>query len=84
MLWNHHNQKVLYSLKGNTIDNGNGPATLTVGQYATSKAFDLAIDSLKDIGTKDDRAITGVAFDDNYIVAGGMDGVIRVWEASVK
>jgi hypothetical protein len=42
------------------------------------------LDSLKDSGAKNERAITGVSFDDHYIVAGGMDGIIRIWEAAVK
>lgn len=84
MLWNHQNEKMLYELKGNKIDNGTGPKPLVVGEYVGAKALDPSFESLKDSGNRTERAITGVAFDDHYIVAGGMDGIIRIWEASVK
>lgn len=84
MLWNHQNEKMLYELKSNNIDDGTGPKPLAVKEYVGAKAIDPSFESLKDTGPKTERAITGVAFDDHFIVAGGMDGVIRIWEASVK
>ena len=84
MLWNHLNQKILYELKGSTINKGTGPIDLHVQENTGTDEFDPTFEPLKETGTKIDRAITGVAFDDHFIVAGGMDGVIRIWEAAVK
>jgi hypothetical protein len=84
MLWNHQVGRLLYELKGKTIDNGGGAKVLALGEYVGAKAIDPSLESLKDSATKANRAITGVAFDDHFIVAGGMDGVIRIWEAAVK
>lgn len=84
MLWNHQIGKLLYELKGETINNGSGRKRLAIGEYIGVKALDPSLDSLKDSGAKNERAITGVSFDDHYIVAGGMDGIIRIWEAAVK
>jgi hypothetical protein len=84
MLWNHQVGKLLYELKGKTINNGTAAKELAVGEYVGAKATDPSFESLKDSATKPNRAITGVAFDDHFIVAGGMDGVIRIWEAAVK
>lgn len=82
MLWNHQNGKVLYELKGNKINDGTGPKSLEIAEYTSEKTIDPSFESIARSQT--DRAITGVAFDNKYIVAGGMDGLIRIWEASVK
>ena len=84
---------MLYSLKGSSIDNGSGrPLTVATdegfgrkGRYGASDGVDGG-DNNGNVGTSSqiDRAITGVAFDDQYIVAGGMDGIIRIWEANLK
>ncbi len=79
---------MMYSLKGSLIDSGSGKALTAV---VTDEEFGRkrgGIGDGFDAGeTGDglhDRAITGVAFDDQYIVAGGMDGIIRIWEANLQ
>ena len=89
-VWNHRTGKLIYTLKGHTIEKAGGLCEVEV-----DNSFEVAQpDSSKEqpkVSTvfrktiregDNNRAITGVSFDDSFIVAGGMDGLIKVWEAS--
>ncbi|KAI8903132.1 WD40-repeat-containing domain protein [Gorgonomyces haynaldii] len=46
----------------------------------TKKVDDNAVKGLTSISKGGNGALTGLAFDDFYIVAGGTDGIVRIWE----
>ncbi|KAI8916890.1 WD40-repeat-containing domain protein [Entophlyctis helioformis] len=61
--------------------------SLTGSILAATSAFPgsaaaAAANAAKQDDQEADRAITGVAFDDSCIVAGGMDGYIKIWQAA--
>jgi WD40 repeat protein len=85
ILWNHQSKRMLYSLRGSLIDSGDGPFNVVVDNaYGSKKGADSIDTKDPSAHSEGDRAITGVAFDDHFIVAGSMDGIIRVWEANVR
>ncbi|KAI9205808.1 WD40-repeat-containing domain protein [Polychytrium aggregatum] len=79
-VWNYRTGRQIYVLKGNIIDNGDGPIQCETKEILPEEALDFAGDG----NTEEGKTITGVAFDDRYIVAGGMDGMVRIWEAKVN
>lgn len=77
-VWNHRIGKFLYKLK--TLEER--PGVTSTNTLATSEVGSMAAFAKKSKGGKV-RALTGLAFDDSYIVAGGMDGKVHVWEPSI-
>ncbi|KNC97735.1 uncharacterized protein SPPG_06736 [Spizellomyces punctatus DAOM BR117] len=65
IVWNHLTGKSMYCLKGCTIEGGEGPVLL-MGENCQNEV---------------EKAVTGLAFDDKYVVVGSADGLIRVWSA---
>ncbi|KAJ3004126.1 hypothetical protein HKX48_001413 [Thoreauomyces humboldtii] len=78
VVWNHFTGKRVYKLKGPTLDKGGCSKTLRPTHPRVDEG-DGDEEGGGD-GTVAVKAITGVAFDDERIYAGGMDGWIRVWE----
>jgi WD40 repeat protein len=69
IIWNHHTQKQLAELYAET------EAEILHKDKKGSKSRNQ-VQPLK-------TAITGIGFDDKYVVASGMDGEIKVWEVVV-
>jgi WD40 repeat protein len=69
---------------------GRKDGTVIIWNHHTEKKvtelFAETMDDIMDViygRTKDKRAkkaVTGISFDDKYIVAGGMDGQVKIWE----
>ncbi|KAJ3272333.1 hypothetical protein HDV01_005767 [Terramyces sp. JEL0728] len=78
-VWNHRTRRFLYKLK--TVDEPEyeeKPAKKLTKEVTGSLAS-FAKKEKKDSA----RALTGLAFDDSYIIASSMDGVIYVWQPHI-
>jgi hypothetical protein len=98
VVWNHRIGKYLYKLRvasdNGANDGGIGKKTDSLGSLGRNSSSSLAslnggrmgsVASFakKDKTVTDTRALTGLAFDDSYIIAAGMNGGIFVWEPNM-
>ena len=87
-IWNHRTGKHIYTLEDNMVESRGVLRTLSYDDFELPRCLggeddDDFIDNAgkveKEIDTS--RAVTSVKFDDRFIVAGAMDGYVRIWEA---
>ncbi|KAJ2988355.1 hypothetical protein HDV02_005633, partial [Globomyces sp. JEL0801] len=76
-VWNHRTGKFLYKLNSRDdikpiLKDISIESKQNIGSLNSFAKKDNKLDSI--------RALTGLSFDDSYIVASGMDGFIYIWE----
>ncbi|KAJ3312458.1 hypothetical protein HDV04_003058 [Boothiomyces sp. JEL0838] len=77
-VWNHRTRRFLYKLK--TVDEPEyEEKPLKLHKEVTGSMASFAKKDKKDSA----RALTGLAFDDSYIIASSMDGVIYIWQPHI-
>jgi hypothetical protein len=89
VVWNHKIGKYLYKLRvaSDSLNIKAPGAKLSfenIGGALSNRVGSLASFGKKDKqGLGETRALTGLAFDDSYIIAAGMSGAVFVWEATI-
>lgn len=93
VIWNHTTGKEVYALDEWTNETSSQKRKQADEEKEVENVTEMKDEEEKDkekeTGSDDDgddskechgKAITGIAFDDSYIVAGGTDGKLRIWD----